>query len=268
MRDPAVGPPPDVLTAFGLAGPARPLPGGRGTTWRAAGAVLKPTGLPAETAWRAGVLATLPDSARFRVARPVRARDSGWTVAGWEAWEEVAGAPDVTRPDEILAAGEAFHAALAGLARPSFLDVRDDRWTYGDRVAWAELPVPAGPPWGPPLAALARARRVVDLPAQAVHGDLAGNVLFADGQPPAVIDWPVYFRPAAWAIAVAVVDLLVWHGAAPSLLDRGAGPEWDQMVVRALMYRMATNCPQWSLAGRERPEHYRPVVERVLGYPV
>jgi prepilin-type processing-associated H-X9-DG protein len=43
---------------------------------------------------------------------------------------------------------------------------------------------------------LLAALRPVDLPDQFIHADLAGNVLFADGVPPAVIDFSPLERPA------------------------------------------------------------------------
>jgi hypothetical protein len=64
---------------------------------------------------------------------------------GWEACEFVAGEPDVSRQDDVLPAAIAFHAAIAHLARPAFLDLRGDPWSYGDRVAWEELPVDGCP---------------------------------------------------------------------------------------------------------------------------
>jgi prepilin-type processing-associated H-X9-DG protein len=179
----------------------------------------------------------------------------------------VAGQPDVTRCTEVLDVADAFHLAVAGLPRPAFLDRRDDPWTYGDRVAWAELPVDPHGVMAGLLRRLAAARRPVALPAQPVHGDLLGNVLFADGRPPAVIDWPVYFRPALWARAVAVTDALVWAGAPARLVDLGGDrPGWWQMLLRALIYRIATN-EGLCRAGRpvqERAADYRPAVDLVL----
>jgi uncharacterized protein (TIGR02569 family) len=260
-------PSPDVLAAFGARGEPVLLPGGQGGTWRAGDVVLKPSGLPAEAAWVAEVLSALPDTPEFRVARPVRARDGSWLAWGWEAWRLAAGEPDARRGDEVLRAGKAFHAALAGLPRPVFLDVRDNPWSYGERVAWDEVPLTGREAMIELLEPLAQARRPVDLRAQPVHGDLLGNVLFSDGLPPAVIDWPVYFRPPSWALAVAVVDALTWHDASETLVTRWADQaEWDQMLLRALMYRIATNegCRREGGQVRERPEHYRSVVDVVL----
>ncbi|WP_327326924.1 hypothetical protein OG735_33755 [Streptomyces sp. NBC_01210] len=45
-------------------------------------------------------------------------------------------------------------------------------------------------------------------------------VLFEPGLPPAIIDWPPYWRPAGWASAVVAVDALCWYEAEAALLDR------------------------------------------------
>ena len=79
------------------------------------------------------------------------------------------------------------------------------------------------------------------LPAQLIHGDLGGNVLFAPGQPPAVIDFSPYWRPVGLALAVAAVDALTWSGADPAILDQlGGEPELGQLLARAHVYRLVT----------------------------
>ncbi|MGH3167073.1 MAG: TIGR02569 family protein [Trebonia sp.] len=267
-------PPAGVLAAFGVAGASpMPLPGGQGGTWRADGLILKPVDYLPETLWRADALDSLRGPDGFRVARPVRTQAGGWVAGGWEATRLVAGATDVSRPDDAIRAGIAFHAAVADLPRPAFLDERDNPWSYGDRVAWDELPDRAGPAAARLLRPLIEARGPVALAPQAVHGDLAGNVLFADGLPPAVIDWPVYWRPPAWAYAVAVADALCWYGASPGLARRWEHlPCWGQMLVRALIYRIATDeaaHPATAGDGGRGPEHYaayRPAVSLALRY--
>jgi uncharacterized protein (TIGR02569 family) len=168
----------------------------------------------------------------------------------------------------VVRAGIAFRAAVAGLTRPAWLGVRDEPWSYGDRVAWNELPVRASPAAMELLRPLLDARRPVDLAAQAVHGDPAGNVLFAAGLPPAIIDWPLYWRPPSWVSAVSVVDALCWQGAGPDLPARWSHlPEWGQMLVRALVYRIITHdvvlrSTGWTtdLAGA-----YRPAIDLAAG---
>jgi uncharacterized protein (TIGR02569 family) len=256
-----------VLAGFGVRGDAAPVPGGRGRTWRGGDIILKPSGLLAEVDWIAEVLSTLPDSPLFRVARPVRATTGDWSVDGWEAWDAVAGEPNPQRWDDIMSVGIAFHEALAGLPRPRFLDARDDPWSFGDRLAWEEWPLDGSEVMTELLVPLAAARRPVDHPAQPVHGDLLGNVLFADGLAPAVIDWPVYFRSPSWALAVAVIDALTWHDAPADLIEHWAHlDDWSQMLVRALMYRIATNEGVRRKRGlvRESAKAYQHVVDLVL----
>jgi uncharacterized protein (TIGR02569 family) len=256
-----------VLSAFGVDGPAEPLPGGQGTTWRAGPAVLKPAAFPDEVAWRANVLSRLPSLDRVRIARPRAARAGAWTVDGWEASEWVSGRPDPTRVADVLDAGDAFHAAVASAGHPPFLEQRDDPWAYGDRVAWGRAPVGRGGPWGDLLHRLDQRLLPVDLPVQPVHGDLLGNVLFADGLPPAVIDWAVYERPVLWSSAVVVVDAITWHQADPALVLRYADrPGWAQLLARALIFRIATNVGRelTGLPVSERPESYERVVDLVV----
>jgi uncharacterized protein (TIGR02569 family) len=255
-----------VLTGFGTnPGDAAPLPGGEGRTWSTGDLVIKPTGLPAEAVWIAEVLSALPADPRFRVARPVRGLDGDWLVDGWEAWHRLDGATDPSRWHDVLAVGEAFHGALAGIPRPSFIDDRDNGWSYGERLAWEELPFTGHEVMAELLAPLAEARRPVDLASQPVHGDLLGNVMFAEGLAPAIIDWPVYYRPPLWASAVVVVDALTWHQAPADLLEVDS-PGWQQMLIRALMFRIGTN-EGFRRRGREiheDAESYRSTVDLVL----
>ncbi|OLF09037.1 TIGR02569 family protein [Actinophytocola xinjiangensis] len=258
------GPAPAVLAAFGISGDPVPLPGGQGGTWRAGALVLKPVEFAAETQWRSQVLAALPDSPEFRISRPVRTVDGAWIAHGWEAGRLVVGAPDVSRTDDVLRAAHAFHAALAHLRRPVFLDRRDNPWSVGDRVAWNELPARTSPPATRLLEPLVRARRPVTLAAQVVHGDLPGNVLFADGLPPAIIDWPVYWRPPAWAYAIAVADALCWYGASPALAARWSHlPDWDQMLLRALIFRIVTHDTVFGPTGwtPDQLDAHRPAID-------
>lgn len=251
-----------MLAGFGA--PTEPvlLPGGQGETWRSGDVVLKPTGMVAEAEWVAETLTALPESGEYRVARPVRAVSGGWVVDGWTAWHAVPGEPDPGRVADVLRVGTALHQPLAGLPRPAFLGTRDHPWAYADRVAAGELPVTGAEVLAELLVPLAAARRPIRAPEQPVHGDLLGNVLFDGDGMPAVIDFSLHFRPAAWALAVAVVDALTWHGAPATVAERDE-TDWDQMLLRALMFRIATNegFRRAGLPVRERAEHYR----RALG---
>jgi uncharacterized protein (TIGR02569 family) len=228
-----------VLDAFGLTGPAGLLPGGEGRSVRVGAAVLKPTEDGPEARWTAELL-TRVESVGFRLARPLRAVDGRWVVDGWSATRFVAGESGADgRWRELLSAARAFHAALSSVPPPTFLADRTHRWATADRVAWGEASVTALPEVSPLLSRLESSRLPVTADCQLVHGDLSGNVLFADGQPPAIIDFSPYWRPAAYADAVIAVDGLLWFGAAPDLLSLAySSPDFPQLLVRALIFRL------------------------------
>jgi uncharacterized protein (TIGR02569 family) len=191
-------PPAQVLAAFEVRASPEALSGGQATAWRAGDVVLKPLDMSIDALrWQAGVLgAAEPDG--FRVAPPLRTTEGELVVDGWTAWPMLAGA-HAPRWADIVAVGERFHRALAGVERPAaVLDARPDGWAQADRIAWGERP--AGRfARVPEVAHLIAARTPVSAANQLIHGDLSGNVLFAEGLPPAVIDLSPYWRPPAYA---------------------------------------------------------------------
>ena len=245
------GVPEGVLAAFGVAGavPAR-LSGGQGTAWRAGQVVLKPADSARAGRWFAEVYDALAGPG-FRVPQPVRAVTGDWVAHEWVCWQWVPGAAAdwsglSPRWLELVAVSRALHAALAGVPVPAWRGTVENPWTIGDEVAWGERD--PGPLLGPAAGQVAgQVRRLlavlrpVDLPNQLIHADLAGNVLFAHGMPPAVIDFSPLERPAGWPLAIAAVDALQWRQARPEVLGQLAGePEFDQLLARALIYRQIT----------------------------
>jgi uncharacterized protein (TIGR02569 family) len=234
-------PPPGVLAEFGAVGLPEPIEGGQATSWRIGDLILKPLDVELEELeWQARLFDSIHCDG-FRVARPRQTRDGSFSVDRWCAWERVAGRHRERRWPEIIAVGDRFHGALAAAPRPAFLDARTDPWAIGDRVAWGELP-PEDFLHVKHLTRLAAALRPIEAHSQLVHGDLTGNVLFADGLPPALIDFSPYWRPIAFASAVVVADALVWEGANGNLLKAVAHIErFDQFLLRALIYRAVTD---------------------------
>lgn len=243
--------PEGVLATFGVAGVVPVLlPGGQGTTWRAGQVVLKPADSVRAGRWFADVYDALTGPG-FRVPRPVRAANGDWVAHGWTGWQWVAGAAAdwsgvSPRWPELIAASRALHAALADVPVPRWRGTEENPWTIGDQVAWGERD--PGPLLGPAAGQLAgQVRRLlaalqpVDLPDQLIHADLAGNVLFADGAPPAVIDFSPLHRPAGLPLAIVAVDALLWYRARPEVLSQLADePELDQLLAHALVYRLVT----------------------------
>jgi uncharacterized protein (TIGR02569 family) len=242
----ATPPPAAVLHAFGAEDPPTMLRGGMGGTWRSGDLVLKRSAEdPAWHEWEAHVLAAARTD-HIRVQHLRAAHDGRHVVDGWIARDFLVGAHEPGRWPEIIDAGDALHAALAGtpdrLLRPPPVS-RDHAWAVADRIAWGEIEVPAGRDFDDvDLTELLELRRPVSAPSQLVHGDLTGNVLFADGMVPGIIDFSPYLRPTAYAIGVVVADAVVWEGADLELLTTVADrPEMGQCLLRALIFRHVTS---------------------------
>ncbi|WP_018180938.1 TIGR02569 family protein [Jongsikchunia kroppenstedtii] len=228
--------------------------------------------------WRFGevVLSQVPDHARaawsatvredlyvdgLRIARPVRSTDGRYVVSGWRADSYIAGSPE-PRHDEVVLMANRLHQATADLERPRFLQQQPgppytdvDVFVAADRAAWEDVPLktaraagmdqptsPDGVTSMEMVKTLATLRRKVDIESQLVHGDLFGSVLFAGSAAPGITDITPYWRPASWAAAVVVVDALAWGGADDALIERWEEmPEWPQMLLRALIFRLAVH---------------------------
>ncbi|MEI7544454.1 MAG: TIGR02569 family protein [Mycobacteriaceae bacterium] len=254
-------PPEHVLATFGVkSGEPEQLGAGWEGGWRYGEIVLAQITDHARAAWSAKVRETLFVDG-LRLARPVRSTDGRYVVSGWRADTFVAGAPE-PRDDEVVATGVRLHEATSKLERPRFLtqmpvppwtDV--DVFTAADRAAWEDRPLqnlPLGAPVLPEtedrtkatelLTQLAGLRKPTKSPSQLVHGDLYGTVLFAGAAAPGITDITPYWRPASWAAGVVVVDALSWGDADDGLVERwDALPEWPQMLLRALMFRLAVH---------------------------
>jgi len=255
-------PPPDhVLVAFGL---SEVHPVSLGVSWeggwRCGEVVLSLVADNARAAWSAKVRETLFVDG-VRLARPVRSTDGRYVVAGWRADTFVAGTPE-PRHDEVVSTGIRLHEATSKLERPRFLTQAPtlpwsevDVFSVADRAAWEERPLQALPPGAQVAPGSADGQRSVELinqlaglrkqtnsPSQLVHGDLYGTVLFAGSAAPGITDITPYWRPPSWAAGVVVVDALSWGEADDGLIERwDALPEWPQMLLRALIFRLAVH---------------------------
>lgn len=266
-------PPTEVLTAFGVgdAAPAQ-LPGGEGKAWRVADHVLKRERQPNEViAWMASSVEAVPDGEGFRMARHIAATDGRFLVDGWTATRWIDGAHASERWDERLAASRAFHTAISGVELPpADLPWADTWWRTADRVAWneADYTAPANV-----QALIDRLKPLLDAPwsgapVQIIHGDVAGNVLFADDGPPALIDLSLSVHPAEYSSAIAIADFIAWEGAPLTLAIRFSATVdgADQLLARAVVFRLVTAAE----AFRDLPERiaaevaaYQPVLSGI-----
>jgi uncharacterized protein (TIGR02569 family) len=270
------GPTPRAVRAFAVREEAlRPLPGGAGYNWTDGRLVLKPVGYVPEHDWVCGVYAAWNDQG-VRVPEPVAPKfgteDGRWSAEGWGAHVFVTGRDTdlIHELTQVKEASDAFHDNIKDLPRPDFMDSRNDPWAFGDRVAWEAVKPEGDQQTLELIGALIDRLAPVTSPAQPIHGDILPNVLVADGLPPAVIDWPVYFRPVGIANAIAATDALTFRGTPRALLDEWTtGEDWNQMLIRALLYRLGAT---GLIASRNRLmgslvthiERARPVVDAVL----
>lgn len=250
-------PPPAVLDAFGVKGTPVPLIGGQGRSVLVGGFVFKPAeGAEDEAEWAASLFETLAPGSGFRVPLPLRAVGGRSIVDGWTASEFLTGE---SGPQEhwtgVLSAGRAFHAALRQMPRPDFLDRHTHPWAVADRVAWNEQDIDVIQDLAAPFSTLLELRRPVKQDAaQLIHGDLTGNVLFAADEVPAVIDFSPYWRPPVFAEAIVVADGLLWFDLPSDLLTGGSDhPDWQQMLIRALIFRLVAHSESAGPLGRAQP---------------
>jgi uncharacterized protein (TIGR02569 family) len=208
--------------------------------YRAGDLIFKRVPSPDEWAWLGAHLPTIREDG-FRLSLPVPATDTRWVVEGWGAQTWLAGEqPGDARWLDVLGVCERFHRACVHLPHPAFVEQRTHPWAIGDRVAWEE----ADPrEHDLRLDRLLALRRPVGLPSQMIHGDLTGNVLFADGLAPAVIDPTPYWRPAGFASAIIVHDAMAWYVADPEPLIAATAhlEAFPQLFVRAAIYRLVTS---------------------------
>ena len=228
--------------------------------WLCGDVVLSAVADHARAAWSAKVRETLEVDG-VRLARPVRSTDGRYVVSGWRADTFIEGTPE-PRHDEVVSMSGRLHAATSQLERPRFLVqppvapwAEVDVFVAADRAAWEKIPLrgakgaeqletpsPDGRKSLELITGLATLRKPVVSPDQLVHGDLFGTVLFSGALAPGITDITPYWRPAAWAAAVAVVDAISWGGADEALIGRWEDlPEWPQMLLRAVLFRLAVH---------------------------
>jgi len=232
----------EVISAFGLSGIPVLLSGGQGESFRVDNAVLKPAGNIEETSWIAELNTRIVNN-KFRVLKPIQARNGSWVVNGWAANKYVEGKHKTGNYSDAIQVSNEFHNALKNIPKPSFFDHRNNVWAVADRIAWSEQPFPD-------FALTNRFFREVsslliknELPNQLIHGDWGlGNILFDKDDIPVVIDFSPYYRPIGFAVAIMIVDALAYGGAKPSVVDLCSNiKQFDQLLIRALTRRICEN---------------------------
>jgi uncharacterized protein (TIGR02569 family) len=242
-----------VAELFGASRRPVLLAGGRGGTWRAGEVIIKPSADDTEATELADLVERVAPPAGIRIPRPVRSARGTWVEAGFVAWTFLEGAEASGRYRDKLRACDDFTAAFATVAQPRFVTERTNPWAVADRVTWGELDVAYPDPFGSLFSEVQQRLRPINLPSQVIHGDIAGNIVFAAALPPGVIVLTLYWRPAALAKALLIADAVAWEGARPELYEcfRPA-PEAEQLMLRAALRRMIEQAEQARMHGKDK----------------
>ena len=230
-------PPKHVLKAFGVHGSPEVLPGGQGTTFRVGDVVFKPTHNAVETIWVIEVLGGI-ESTEFRVPTYLSSDVGEVLVDGWMAYEFLPGEMVKEHWEEKRKVLEHFHHALKDVPEPPFFAHRDDPWALADFMAWGDLAINCHDRLKLAVETLVECLQPINVTNQIIQGD-PDNILFAEGVPPAIIDFCPYWRPSEFGFAVLVVDKLVWEEADLSIVQVFEDiPEFSQLLVRAELRRV------------------------------
>ena len=110
-------------------------------------------------------------------------------------------------------------------------------------------------PFGGLFAEVQQRLRPINLPSQIIHGDIAGNIVFAEGRPPGVIDLTLYWRPSALAKALLIADTITWEHADPGLYDGfRLSSEGEQLMLRGALRRMMEQAEQVRMHGKDKSD--------------
>ena len=230
----------EIARAFGAAGSVPQLvKGGQGVTFRLGNVAVKRVDDTAQAEWLSGVMETVEEQG-FRIARPIRSVSGNFVVDGWCATRWLDGTTAIAgRWLEAIAVCQAFHRALQHVPWSAVLEQTDNPYGQANARNWTESAA-RGLDIGPTADRLCRLLAPVTLPSQLIHGDPSeGNMLFAPGQPPGIIDIAPYWHPADYAIAMLVADGIAWSNAPLNLLAHVASwPQMDQLLIRAVLFRL------------------------------
>jgi uncharacterized protein (TIGR02569 family) len=217
------------------------LSGGQGNVFACGDVVVKPVADEAEAIWIAETQLSI-EPRGFRLARPLVSASGSFVVDGWTAWSRLRAEHRLHGQawPTVVELCARFHGALEQVPRPAFFDRRQHNFARADRIAWHELTAPLPPEICAVTEPLTSKVQPCRYQSQLIHGDFAGNVLFADGCEPAVIDLSPYWRPAGYAIALTIVDAVLWYGGSLDLLgELRHFEDRRDLVARALVFRLA-----------------------------
>lgn len=229
----------EVIAAFECSGRPEKLEGGEGKSWIVENLVFKPIDNAARYDWASDILLRISKNG-FRVSMPRRSVHGKFTYQGWGVTTFEQGEHINGRWHEKLRVCRAFNQTLANIL-VSPMPPSDDRWSQAHEIVWREAELPAKIPaeFAQKLARIFNAYQKIETKDQVIHSDPCGNILFADGLLPLVIDFSPAYRPKEYGEAILVADAIAWEGAPVELKAELPVTVYSrQMLLRAVNFRL------------------------------
>jgi uncharacterized protein (TIGR02569 family) len=243
----------EVIKAFKCSGDPQKLEGGQGRSYRVGELVFKPVDDIVRYEWVAELLTHIQCS-EIRIAMPQRTESGEFTYLGWGATQFEPGEETHGRWPEKLAVCRALHHSLQRV-QIAPLPPGSDPWTRAHQIAWQETAMPqtVHPETRQMLAPLFQAYEPMTRSSGLIHSDMCGNILFAAGMKPLIIDFSAANGDQEYAEAILVADAIAWEKAPVELINElSATPVYRQLLLRAVTFRVITvalrfpNKPEWA----------------------
>jgi len=242
----------NVLDAFSIVEEPVFIHGGQGTTWKAGKFILKPISSEEEVDWCATTIEKLPQDT-FRIPKYLKTTDGKYSVEGWCVLEFIKGQHLEAHWEEKIAVCRGFNNLLIGLSKPDFILKRTNPWAIADKMVFEKIPLSYDPRMEEYVVEVQKYLKPIDVEEQIIHGDITGNMLFADGELPGIIDFTPNWKAKEYALAILVVDAITWENADETIFNL-IKDEQDifQLLLRAAFFRTLVTSEFFRQFGNDR----------------
>lgn len=225
-----------ICRKFSDSGDIFPLEGGQEESYRVGDVVIKPVPHKDEYLWFAELFENNELLSRF-YTRPVKSFDGNFIEHGYCATRFIPGDFHKDKMSLKIEISREFNSLLKNIPKPTSMDLWVSPWTKAQDVVWKRVEMPNNLP--DYCNQLLEKISEIDLKNQIIHCDLAGNILFS-GENPFIIDFSPGYYPAEYALAILIVDSIVWFNADINWLKEIHTDLQTsyQLVIRAILFRV------------------------------
>lgn len=197
----------DILKAFNLKGTPTLLKGGQNTSVKIGNYVLKPTYDNSHTEFIGEVLNTI-NPINYRISKPIKSINGKYTYKNYMATTYEEGFHK-TNYQKTYETALLFHNDLNNINLN--LPIGNDPWSKAHRLLFNkeginELDII----YQDEISKLIKNLPILSDKFQIIHSDIGGNILFHNTLKPLIIDFSPAYAPVKYAIAIMIMDALVW----------------------------------------------------------